>query len=61
MADQDECVWCDRAWALLGLLAGAGLAYMAIDVLFDSVLTRSLTRTARLATVTDLHTAAEGE
>jgi len=47
--DQQECIWCDRAWALLGLLAGAGIAFMAIDLLGGGFLTRSLTRRLRIS------------
>jgi hypothetical protein len=53
--DEKECIWCDRAWALLGLLAGAGIAFMAIDLMGGGFLTRSLTkRVPQLAAVIDL-------
>ena len=57
MADDEtgECLWCDRVMALFGLLAGAGLAFLAVDLLTGGVLTRSLTRASpRLAAVIDL-------
>ena len=55
MPEEKECVWCDRVRVLAGFLAGAGLAYMLIDVLFDGVLTKSLTKQApRLASVINL-------
>lgn len=55
MPEQKECIWCDRGWALLGLLAGAGIAFMAIDLLTSGMLTRSLTkRVPQLAAVVDL-------
>jgi hypothetical protein len=53
--DEQECLWCDRMWALLGLLAGMGIAYMAIDLLGGGLLTKSLTkRVPRLAAVIDM-------
>ena len=55
MPDEKECLWCDRAWALLGLVAGIGIAFMAIDLLSSGMLTRSLTkRVPQLAAVVDL-------
>ena len=58
--EDKECVWCDRAMALLGLLAGAGIAYLAVDLLTDGLLTRSLAgKSPRLAAVIDLP--AQGE
>jgi len=53
--DEKECIWCDRAWALLGLLAGMGIAFMAVDLMSGGMLTRSLTkRVPKLAAVIDL-------
>jgi hypothetical protein len=53
--DEKECLWCDRAWALLGLVAGMGIAFMAIDLMGGGFLTRSLTRRVpKLAAVIDL-------
>lgn len=49
-----ECLWCDRAWAILGLMAGGAIMYMAVDLLTGGYVTRSLTRTARLASVSNL-------
>ena len=58
--DEKECIWCDRAWALLGLLAGMGIAFMAIDLMGGGFLTRSLTkRVPQLAAVVDLPERAE--
>jgi len=55
MPEDKECIWCDRAWALLGLIAGAGIAFMAIDLMGGGFLTRSLTtRVPKLAAVVDL-------
>ena len=55
MPDDKECIWCDRSMALLGLLAGAGIAFLAIDLLTDGMLTKSLTRVSpKLAAVIDL-------
>ena len=55
MPEEKECVWCDRVMVLAGFLAGAGIAYMLIDVLFDGVLTKSMTRHApRLAAVVNM-------
>ena len=55
MPDEKECLWCDRAWALLGLVAGMGIAFMAIDLMGGGFLTRSLTqRVPKLAAVIDL-------
>jgi hypothetical protein len=52
---EEECLWCDRAWALLGLVAGMGIAFMAVDLMSGGMLTRSLTkRVPRLAAVVDL-------
>lgn len=58
--DEQECLWCDRMWALLGLLAGMGIAYMAIDLLGGGILTKSLTkRVPQLAAVIDMPPAGE--
>jgi len=58
--DEKECLWCDRAWALLGLVAGIGIAFMAVDLLSSGMLTRSLTkRVPQLAAVIDLPEQAE--
>ena len=55
--EDKECIWCDRAWALLGLVAGMGIAFMAVDLMGGGFLTRSLTRKVpRLAAVIDLPT-----
>lgn len=55
MPEQKECLWCDRAWALLGLVAGVGIAFMAVDLLSGGMLTKSLTkRVPQLAAVIDL-------
>ena len=55
MPEEKECVWCDRVMVLAGFLAGAGIAYMLIDVLFDGVLTKSLARQSpRLASVINI-------
>jgi hypothetical protein len=55
MPDEKECIWCDRAWALLGLVAGIGIAFMAVDLMGGGFLTRSLTkRVPQLAAVVDL-------
>lgn len=55
MPEEKECIWCDRAWALLGLLAGAGIAFMAVDLLTRGMLTRSVTkRVPQLGVVVDL-------
>ena len=56
MPEQDkECIWCDRLWALLGLVAGAGIAFMAVDLMGGGFLTRSLTRKVpKLAAVIDM-------
>ena len=60
MPDEKECLWCDRAWALLGLVAGIGIAFMAVDLLSSGMLTRSLTkRVPQLAAVIDLPEQAE--
>lgn len=41
--------------ALLGLLAGAGIAFLAVDLLTKGMLTRGLTRVSpQLAAVVDL-------
>jgi len=57
MPEEAECIWCDRAWALLGLVAGAGLAFIAVDLLTSGMLTKSLTRRVpQLAAVIDLPT-----
>jgi hypothetical protein len=62
MPDDKECLWCDRAMALLGLVAGMGIAYLAIDLLTDGMLTRSLTRVSpRLAAVIDLPVEGESD
>ena len=54
MPEDKECLWCDRAWALLGLLAGMGIAFMAVDLMGGGFLTRSLTRRVpKLAAVID--------
>jgi len=54
---ETECLWCDRVWALFGLVAGMGVAFIAVDVLTGGMLTRSLTkRVPRLAAVIDLPT-----
>lgn len=53
--DEKECIWCDRAWSLLGLLAGMGIAFMAVDLMSGGMLTRSLIKKApKLAAVIDL-------
>ena len=53
--EEKECVWCDRVMVLAGFLAGAGIAYMLIDVLFDGVLTKSLAKQSpRLASVINI-------
>ena len=53
--DEKECIWCDRAWALLGLVAGVGIAFMAVDLLTSGMLTKGLTaRVPKLAAVVDL-------
>jgi len=53
MANQDgECLWCDRAIALIGLVIGIGVTFIAADVLTGGLLTRSLTG-RKLATVID--------
>ena len=53
--DEKECLWCDRAWALLGLVAGVGIAFMAVDLLTGGMLTKGLTaRVPQLAAVVDL-------
>jgi len=58
--DEKECIWCDRAWALLGLVAGMGIAFMAVDLMSGGMLTRSLTRRVpKLAAVIDLPTDGE--
>lgn len=55
MPEEKECIWCDRTMALLGLLAGMGIAFLAIDLLSDGMLTRSLTKVSpKLAAVIDL-------
>ena len=55
MPDDKECIWCDRAWALLGLVAGIGIAFMAVDLMSGGMLTKSLTtRVPQLAAVIDL-------
>ena len=54
---ETECLWCDRVWALFGLVAGMGVAFIAVDVLTGGMLTRSLTkRVPRLDAVIDLPT-----
>ena len=61
MPEDKECIWCDRTMALLGLLAGMGIAFLAVDLLTDGMLTRSLTKySPKLAAVIDLPLA-EGE
>jgi hypothetical protein len=58
---EKECIWCDRSMALLGLIAGIGIAYLAVDLLTDGMLTKSLTRVSpKLAAVIDLP-AVDGE
>lgn len=53
-ADED-CVWCERIWAAVGLVLGLGLAYIAVDTFTEGRLTQVLVRSApRLASVTPL-------
>lgn len=55
MPEETECIWCDRVWALFGLVAGIGVAFVAVDLLTGGMLTKSLTRRVpRLAAVIDL-------
>jgi hypothetical protein len=49
-----EVTWAERGLAVLGLIVGAGLSYIALDMLTGGMLTRSLTRGAKLASVTPL-------
>lgn len=50
----DDVTWAERSLAIIGLVIGAAVSYMAIDMLTGGMLTRSLTRGAKLASVTDL-------
>ena len=62
MDETKDCLWCDRAMALLGLLAGAGVAFLAVDLLTNGMLTRSLTKASpRLAAVIDLPAPGESD
>jgi len=49
-----EITWAERGLAVIGLVIGAGLSYIALDLLTGGMLTRSLTRSTRLASVTQL-------
>ena len=49
--DEPECAWCERGIALVSLLIGVGVVFIAVDVLAGGRLTRSLTRGRALAQV----------
>lgn len=51
-------MWCERGLAVLGLVIGVAVTYIAVDTLGGGFLTRALTRGGRLATVTDIGKAA---
>lgn len=55
----EDVTWGERMLAIFGLVLAGGLAYMAIDVLGNGWLTRSLRPVAHLATVTQLPTPEE--
>ena len=55
----DEVTWTERWLAIIGLMIGGAVAYMSIDLLFGGMVTRSLTRSVKLASVTHLPVAEE--
>ena len=59
--ERKQCRPCEITWAALGLLAGAAVIYVALDVIFDFGLPQWAGRVPRLATVTDLHDGEVGD
>jgi hypothetical protein len=57
--EREECAWCERGLAVLGLIIGVGLAYIAVDTMMGGRLTRGLARGRALASVTPLRTPEE--
>jgi hypothetical protein len=57
--EREECAWCERGLAVLGLMIGGGLAYIALDTLMGGRLTRGLVGGRALASVTPLRTPEE--
>jgi hypothetical protein len=53
---EQECVWCERAIAIFGIIIAAGLAYMAVDSLLDGRIARGFARSVHLAPVLNLPT-----
>lgn len=51
--EETECRWCERAWAIGGLLLGAVMVWMSLDLL-GVPLTASLSRVKPLAEVIEL-------
>ncbi len=45
MENEPECRWCERGLALVGVLAGVAILYIAADTLAGGALTRLLSRT----------------
>ena len=57
---EQECAWCERGLAVLGLVIGVAVAYIAVDTLLDGALTKGLARSVRpLAPVLDFPTPEE--
>lgn len=65
MADkqEDDCVWCDRIWAVIGAAIGAGLLYIAVDTFTGGGLTQWTLSRGRpvLASVTQMPARGEDE
>lgn len=40
--EERQCVWCDRVWAMVGVLMGAVLIVMSIDLITDGALANML-------------------
>lgn len=52
---QEECAWCERAWAVISIVVGAGLLFIAVDTLTEGKLTQAVLRRAPvLASVTSI-------
>lgn len=50
----EDVTWAERWLAVLGLMIGAAVSYIALDTLTNGMLTKSLTRNVKLASVTPL-------